>query len=128
MLNIFRKIKDYDAVANQLRKVTAINVIKSHEIDGLKEQLKRKKESYESKIEMLENEVKLANFAKGGYKSTITKLKREIDELTKKLKESQSDKCVIKKIPRGRLPKGEPMKIKGSAKTSAIAKSLKVED
>lgn len=124
MLNIFRKIKDYDAVAAQLKKVTAINVRKTAELEELKEQNRKDLKT----IEDLNVEIKILKFAKGGYKSTITKLKNEVDELTKKLEESMSDKYLVKKIPSGRLPKGEPMKIRGSAKTSAIAKSLKVED
>ena len=124
MLNIFRKIKDYDAVANQLRKVTAINVRKTAELEELKEQNQKNLEN----IENLNIEIKMLKFAKGGYKSTITKLKNEVDELNKKLAESMTDKYLLKKIPSGRLPKGEPMKIRGSAKTSAIAKNLKTEE
>ena len=124
MLNIFRKIKDYDAVANQLRKVTAINVRKSEMLSTANEKI----EKLQQENAALVDEIKLLKFANGGYKSTITKLKNEVDELNKKLAESMTDKYLLKKIPSGRLPKGEPMKIKGSAKTSAIAKSLKVED
>ncbi len=124
MLNIFRKIKDYDAVANQLRKVTAINVRKS----GMLSTANEKIEKLQQENAALVDEIKLLKFAKGGYKSTITKLKNEVDELNKKLAESMTDKYLLKKIPSGRLPKGEPMKIRGSAKTSAIAKNLKTEE
>ena len=124
MLNIFRKIKDYDAVANQLRKVTAINVRKSEMLSTANEKI----EKLQQENAALLDEIKLLKFAKGGYKSTITKLKNEVDELNKKLAESMTDKYLLKKIPSGRLPKGEPMKIRGSAKTSAIAKNLKTEE
>lgn len=124
MLNIFRKIKDYDAVANQLRKVTAINVRKSEMLSTANEKI----EKLQQENAALVDEIKLLKFAKGGYKSTITKLKNEVDELNKKLAESMTDKYLLKKIPSGRLPKGEPMKIRGSAKTSAIAKNLKTEE
>lgn len=124
MLNIFRKIKDYDAVANQLRKVTAINVRKSEMLSTANEKI----EKLQQENAALVDEIKLLKFSKGGYKSTITKLKNEVDELNKKLAESMTDKYLLKKIPSGRLPKGEPMKIRGSAKTSAIAKNLKTEE
>lgn len=124
MLNIFRKIKDYDAVANQLRKVTAINVRKTEMLSTANEKI----EKLQQENAALVDEIKLLKFAKGGYKSTITKLKNEVDELNKKLAESMTDKYLLKKIPSGRLPKGEPMKIRGSAKTSAIAKNLKTEE
>lgn len=124
MLNIFRKIKDYDAVANQLRKVTTINVRKSEMLSTANEKI----EKLQQENAALVDEIKLLKFSKGGYKSTITKLKNEVDELNKKLAESMTDKYLLKKIPSGRLPKGEPMKIRGSAKTSAIAKNLKTEE
>ena len=52
-------------------------------------------------------------------------MKEEIKDLKNKLEESMTDKYLIKKIPSGRTPKPEKMRIKSHAKQSKIIKDIK---
>ncbi len=116
-MNIFKKIKNYNKLSEQLEKCGKKNAEMFGEIM-----------SQRGSIEKLNNEIKKLQFSKGGLKATITKLKKENDKLTKDLVEARSGKYILKRLPKSRIPKGEPMKIRSSVKTSAIAKTLKAED
>jgi len=72
----------------------------------------------------IENQQRKTNSAKGGFISKINKLEARIKELEEKLKESMTDKYIVKKIPSGRPPKQERMKIKNCTKTSMISKKM----
>lgn len=67
------------------------------------------------------------NSSKGGYIKQINKLKEEKKELEEKLVESMSDKYLVKKIPSGRKPKSQSIRVKSSAKQSTIVKNLHKE-
>lgn len=58
-------------------------------------------------------------------KSKIEEMKKEITDLNFKLAESMTDKYLVKKIPSGRTPKPERMRIKSHAKQSKIIKDIK---
>lgn len=86
---------------------------------------------FKSKIELLkanntalENEIKSLKSAKGGYVKQINKLKVELEETRKKLEESMTDKYLVKKVPMGKLPKGQVMKMKSHAKQDKIIKKV----
>ena len=51
-----------------------------------------------------------------------------VEELTKKLEESMTDKYILKKVPAGKRPKGEPIRIKSHAVQSKIVKQMHSED
>ena len=61
----------------------------------------------------------------GEAKTKIQEMKQEIKELKNKLAESMTDKYLVKKIPSGRTPKPEKMRIKSNAKQSKIIKDIK---
>lgn len=60
--------------------------------------------------------------AKGGFTKQINKLTAKVKELEEKLAESMTDKYRVKKIPSGRPPKGQKIKIKDCTKISNIAR------
>ena len=68
--------------------------------------------------------IRKINGAKGGLTAENNKLKKSVEELTKKLEESMSDKYRVRKIPSGRRPKAAPMRIKINAVQSKIVKKV----
>lgn len=75
-------------------------------------------------VEELKEEKNKLICAKGGYTKEINKLKKQVEELDFKLKESMTDKYLVKKIPSGRRPKGQTMKIKDWSKISNITRKV----
>lgn len=79
---------------------------------------------YQANLKADENVIKELNSAKGGFTKRINQLTRELDETKKKLAESMTNKYLVKKIPMGRLPKGQVMKMKSHAKQDKIIKKV----
>lgn len=102
-------------------------------------------------IKLLEEKIEKLNSqlfgAKGGYTKQINKLnaiilknekQAEIDlkiannkilELNKQIEDLKSDRYLIKKLPTGRKPKAETMKVKSGALQSKIIEKVKrIED
>lgn len=75
--------------------------------------------------EDLKVQIKKVNGQKGILTRRNNELTKRVEELEKKLEESMSDKYLVRKISSGRKPKGQSMKIKGSAKESAAIKLVK---
>ena len=75
-------------------------------------------------IEELKEENKKLLGAKGGYTKEINKLKKQVEGLDFKLKESMTGKYVLKKIPSGRKPKSQTMKIKDCSRISNISRKV----
>lgn len=71
-----------------------------------------------------ENIIKSLKGAKGGFTKQINKLTRELEETKKKLEESMTDKYLVKKIPMGKLPKTQTMKLKSHAKQDKIIQKV----
>ena len=71
-----------------------------------------------------ENVIKELNSAKGGFTKRINQLTRELEETKKKLEESLSDAYLRVKVPMGKLPKGQVMKMKSHAKQDKIIKKI----
>lgn len=79
---------------------------------------------YESNLQANENIIKSLKGAKGGFTKQINKLTRELEETKKKLEESMTDKYLVKKIPMGKLPKTQTMKLKSHAKQDKIIQKV----
>lgn len=99
------------------------------------ERLTKKNEEYKTinatlknKVIELEAKVKQLNGSKGGYKTTIKKLTKENEELKLMIEDLKSDRYLIKKIPEGRIPKGEMIKAKGSRQSNQTKKLLKEKE
>lgn len=144
-MNIFQKIKNYDRVVeefnnetkqleNEIEKLIKENNRLNHNLTTVKERynnyLKYSQEFAQSLLsneKVLNNKIKSLQGAKGGLVTENNKLKAKVIELTEQLKDAMSDKYLVKRIPSGKLPKGQPMKIKDSSKLSKIIKDLKVD-
>ena len=85
---------------------------------------KNKNMQLENENRQLKEENKQLLGAKGGYTKEINKLKKQVEELDFKLKESMTDKYLVRKIPSGRKPKSQPMKIKDWSKISNISRKV----
>ena len=79
---------------------------------------------YQANLKANENVIKELNSAKGGFTKRINKLTRELEETKKKLAESMTDKYLRKRVPMGKLPKGQVMKMKSHAKQDKIIKKV----
>ena len=54
----------------------------------------------------------------------MNKLKKDLEETQKKLEESMTDKYLVKRVPMGKLPKGQVMKMKSHAKQDKIIQKI----
>lgn len=82
-------------------------------------------------IKLKEEKKQLSN-SKGGLTTRnntllnqVNELIKENEELKKQLEESMTDKFRIKKIPEGRVPKKQAIRIKGNSVESKIIKKIK---
>lgn len=85
---------------------------------------KNKNMQLEDENRQLKEEKKKLLGAKGGYIKEIHKLKKQVEELDFKLKESMTDKYLVRKIPSGRRPKGQPMKLTSHTVVSNITRKM----
>lgn len=97
-------------------------------IDNLQAGYKGNVGQMRENIKKLEEEKKKLLGAKGGYVKEINKLKKQVEELEEKLKESMTDKYLVKKLPAGRRPKGPAMKITSHAVVSKITRKMHDND
>lgn len=75
-------------------------------------------------IDKLKAENKSLKSAKGGYARVMNKLKKDLEETQKKLEESMTDKYLVKRVPMGKLPKSQVMKMKSHAKQDKIIQKI----
>ena len=54
----------------------------------------------------------------------MNKLKKDLEETQKKLEESMTDKYLVKRVPMGKLPKSQVMKMKSHAKQDKIIQKI----
>ena len=73
--------------------------------------LKDKLKIQEKKIEVLNKEKKALEGAKGGFIKRINELKKANENFQKKLEEYVSNRYLVRKVPSGRTPKGQKMKV-----------------
>lgn len=86
--------------------------------------LEEEKGKLNKHIDELKAENKSLKAAKGGYASVMSKLKKDLEETQKKLEESMTDKYLVKKVPMGKLPKSQVMKMKSHAKQDKIIQKI----
>ena len=110
LLKLMKIKKNNDLLQEQVYKLNKLNSINESTIQNLSNELKTLKRKN--------------NSSKGGYISKINKLELKIKELENQLKESMTDKYLVKKIPSGRPPKQNTMKVKNCTKTSMISKKM----
>lgn len=75
-------------------------------------------------VRKLKVENKSLKAAKGGYVVQMNKLKKDLEETQKKLEESMTNKYLVKKVPMGKLPKSQVMKMKSHAKQDKIIQKI----
>lgn len=140
-----KKYKEMSETINNLKENYSVLTEKAFEMDYEIKRLEnencilnKKKKKHEEKIE--DNEIKIADYvakinelkteikslksAKGGYARQVSKIKAELEETQKKLEESMTDKYLVKKVPMGKLPKGQVMKMKSHAKQDKIIQKI----
>lgn len=115
-----RKMKEHKALVNQLQ-------VRQDKITELEVKLGLLEISKKCDVET----IKQLRGAKGGYVKEINKLKAELEETKKKLEETEkkleeslSDAYLRVKVPMGKLPKGQVMKMKSHAKQDKIIKKI----
>ena len=135
------KNKTYQGMVEKVEKITEENKkLKDAQFGWVKmnDNLKKRLEKKETKIGELE--VKIASCKtknmqledenrqlKEENKKLLAakgELEKQVEELEFKLKESMTDKYLVKKIPSGRRPKAQPMKIKDWSKISNISRKV----
>lgn len=110
----------YNGLLEENNKLIKRNETNEKLIEGCE----RAEIEYKKEIEQLKEEKKKLLGAKGGYTKEINKLKKQVEELDFKLKESMTDKYVLKKIPSGRRPKSQTMKLKDCSRISNISRKV----
>ena len=112
--NDYRYFEEYCKYKDKAEKLTKKN--KEYEITTA---------DLENKVMELETKVKQLNCTKGGYVRAINKLTKEVQQLQEQLEESMTDKYIIRKVPEGKTPKGQVIRVKGSSVPSKIIKKIK---
>ena len=118
-----------------LSKLTNVEIESMREtIDGLKGTIKNLDETITLTLDKLNlaETARRTNAGKiGGLTASLNKEKKENEELQSKVKdlevkleESMSDKYRVKKIPSGRPPKTQTMKLKNCSVESKIARKM----
>lgn len=140
--NLFNSIKIITEEQKELvKKYDLLNVKLVKSLDKL-QQKDRIIENYEEdikianatisklskKINKLKENNKKIGGAKGGFIKENNYLKELVKDLTFKLEESMSDKYVLRKLPSGKRPKGDLMRLKSQAFQSKIVKQMHRED
>ena len=132
------RTKEYERMKNSINKLIEINSNFSKTIRKTEENISSKIEYLKynnnvvlDKLQMTE-EARRKNASKiGGLTTSLNKEKKENEELQNKVKdlevkleESMSDKYLVKKIPSGRRPKTQTMKLKSCTVQSNIARKM----
>lgn len=124
-------MKIFGMSKKQLKKLLEVAEEENAHLNWINEQYKKINEQYKKmnekaldKMSELKTTIRKNNGAKGGLVAENNKLRKQNAELKQKLEESMSDKYRVKKIPSGRRPKGEPMRIKSNAVQSRIVKKV----
>ena len=81
-------------------------------------------ESMHYKMEEMKKEIRKLRGGKGGFTREINKLKKENEELKKKLEESMTDKYLVKRIRPGKIPNTLKTRVRNTSGQSNIVKNL----
>ena len=117
-------IEEYKQLSDNYKEICETQETKIGEFKTKIASCKNKNMQLENENRQLKEENKQLLGAKGGYTKEINKLKKQVEELDFKLKESMTDKYLVRKIPSGRKPKSQPMKIKDWSKISNISRKV----
>lgn len=128
LLKEYEKLKDeqfgWFKMNDNLEKRLERQETKIGELNTKIASCKNKNMQLEDENRQLKEENKKLLGAKGGYIKEINKLKKQIEELDFKLKESMTDKYLIKKLPSGRKPKNQTMKLTSHTVVSNITRKM----
>lgn len=129
--NLNAELNKKENIINQLNKELDIC---NKTIKMLEDELDKKKgllnvaefclDERTAEIEKYKSEIHLLNASKGGYSTRIKNLTKELEETKKKLEESMTDKYLIKKIPSGKVPKGQAIRSKARSISNQERKRL----
>lgn len=124
-------VKKYDLLNVKLVKASDKLQQKDRIIENYEEDIKIANATISKlskKINKLKENNKKIGGAKGGLLKENNYLKESVKDLTFKLKESMTDKYVLKKLPSGKRPKGDLMRLKSQTFQSKIVKQMHRED
>lgn len=125
-MKLFYK-KDYLRVKEELEELTLHMAEAMSDIETQKESIGIYEETVETmhyKMEDMKKEIKQLKGGKGGFTREINKLKKEKEELEKKLAESMTDKYLVRKIKSGKTANTLKTKVRSSSIQSNIVKNL----
>ena len=117
-------IEEYKQLSEEYKVICETQETKIGELKTKIASSKNKNIQLEDEIRQLKEEQKKLLGAKGGYIKEINKLKKQVEDLDYKLKESMTNKYLVRKIPSGRKPKGQPMKLKDCSRISNISRKV----
>lgn len=124
-------VKKYNLLNVKLVKATKKLQQKDRVIENYEEDIKIANATISKlskKINKLKENNKKIGGAKGGLLKENNYLKESVKDLTFKLEESMTDKYVLKKLPSGKRPKGDSMRLKSQTFQSKIVKQMHRED
>ena len=112
--------KQNTEIKNENKELTEIIEEYQKEITELNKKLEAKE------LQRRKLACKIGGLSTGANKTQneLKEAKEKIKDLENKLAESMTDKYLVKKIPSGRTPKPERMRIKSHAKQSKIIKEI----
>lgn len=119
-----RMVDTYNGLLKEKEQVERDYTISCEEYNKLLDEAESEQRELMQEIFILKEEKKKILGAKGGYVKEINKLKKQVEELEFKLKESMTDKYLVKKIKPGRTPKGPQMKLKDCSRVSNISRKV----
>lgn len=120
-----------DKIMEELKHQQKLVTKKANKIDEQAKKLESAKEvisRLSEDILQYKNTIRKINGSKGGLTHENNKLKKLVEELTKKLEESMTDKYILKTVPAGKRPKGNSMRLKSQTFQSKIVKQMHRED
>ena len=117
-------VDTYNELLKAKEQVERDYTISCEEYNKLLDEAESEQRELMQEIFILKEEKKKILGAKGGYVKEINKLKKQVEELEFKLKESMTDKYLVKKIKPGRTPKGPQMKLKDCSRVSNISRKV----
>lgn len=104
-------------VLDQLKNTEAARKKNASKIGGLTTSLNKEKNKTKELLNALDSQ-------KEHYENKVAELEDTIKDLEVKLEESMSDKYLVKKLPAGRRPKTQTMKLKSCTVQSNIARKM----
>ena len=112
---------------NEKEELTEIIEQNAEQMEEYKKEITKLSKKLEAKeLQRRKLACKIGGLSTGANKTQneLKEAKDKIKDLENKLAESMTDKYLVKKIPSGRTPKPERMRIKSHAKQSKIIKEI----